>query len=45
MVELLSHERKVKGKSYLEILEVDKFLGQPMKLKIFKEYFRRLKKS
>ena len=29
---------------YLGILEADKFLGQEMKLKVSKEYFRRLRK-
>ena len=29
---------------YLVILEADKFLGQEMKLKVSKEYFRRLRK-
>ena len=29
---------------YLRILEADKFLGQEMKLKVSKEYFRRLRK-
>ena len=29
---------------YLRILEADRFLGQGMKLKVSKEYFRRLKK-
>ena len=29
---------------YLRILEADRFLGQEMKLKVSKEYFRRLKK-
>ena len=29
---------------YLGILEADKFLGQEMKLKVYKEYFRRLRK-
>ena len=30
--------------TYLGILEADKFLGEEMKLKVSKEYFRRLKK-
>ena len=29
---------------YLGILEADRFLGEEMKLKVSKEYFRRLKK-
>ena len=29
---------------YLGILEAENFLGQEMKLKVSKEYFRRLKK-
>ena len=29
---------------YLRILEVDRFLGEKMKLKVSKEYFKRLKK-
>ena len=30
--------------NYLGILEVEKFLGEEMKLKVSEEYFRRLKK-
>ena len=30
---------------YLGILEADRFLGEEMKLKVSREYFRRLKKS
>ena len=30
---------------YLGILETDRFLGEEMKLKVSKEYFRRLKKN
>ena len=29
---------------YLGILQADRFLGEEMKLKVCKEYFRRLKK-
>ena len=29
---------------YLGVLEADRFLGEEMKLKVYKEYFRRLKK-
>ena len=39
MVKLLSHYRKVKVISIL----ADRFLGEEMKLKISKKYFRRLK--
>ena len=41
MIKLLSHYRKVK---VIRILEVDTFLGEEMKLKVSKEYFRKLKK-
>ena len=32
------------GETYLGILEADRFLGEEMKLKVSKEYFRKLKK-
>ena len=47
MVKLSSHYRKViTGESYkyLGILEVDKFLGEKMKLNVSKEYIRRLRR-
>ena len=39
MVKLLSHYRKVKVK-YLGVLEVDRFLGDEIKLKVSKAYFK-----
>ena len=45
MVNLSSHYKKVKViYKYLGILEADKFLEKKMKLKILKEYIRRLRK-
>ena len=45
MVNLSSHYKKVKViYKYLEIVEADKFLEEKMKLKILKEYIRRLRK-
>ena len=36
--------QKDESYKYLEILEAERFLGEEMKLKVSKEYFRRLKK-
>ena len=44
MVKLLSHYRKVKVISILKFFEADRFLREEMKLKVSKEYFRRLRK-
>ena len=43
MVKLLSHCSE--SCKYLGILEEERFLGEEMKLKVSKEYFRRLKKD
>ena len=37
-------EKVTYGKVILGILEAERFLGEEMKLKVSKEYFRRLKK-
>ena len=39
MVKLLSHYRKVKVK-YLGVLEADRLLGDEIKLKVSKAYFK-----
>ena len=44
MVKFLSHYRKVKAISILEFFETDRFLPEELKLKLSKEYFRRLRK-
>ena len=45
VVNLLSRYRKVKVISTMEFLEGDRFLGEKMKRKVYKEYCRMLKKA